>query len=62
MKFKSIFDTKDRGFTTKNYCDGVPPPEKNQITGRAMQYMLKFIEDCLIKKEVKNEFKKSRLE
>ena len=62
IKYVSIFDTIDRGFTTKNYCDGVPPPDKNQITGRAMQHMLKFINECLIEKEVNYEFKKSKLE
>lgn len=58
MKFVSIFDTKDRGFTTRNYCEGIPPLNKNQITGDALKYMINFINWCSIEKGIKNESNK----
>ena len=54
-KFISIFDTQDRVFTTRNYCENVAPPKKNQITGETLKHVIKFIDWCLIENEVKSE-------
>ena len=60
-QFISIFDTIDRSFTTKNYCQDIPEIKKDQVTGDALKHLIRFIDWCLIEREVKNEFKKSKL-
>ena len=62
MKFKSVFDIIENNCYTTKYTNCVHQPKKNQITGETLKYLIRFIDWCLTESEVKNEFKKSRLE
>lgn len=53
VEFVSIFDTKDRSFTTRNYCDDRVEINKEHITGEALKYLKDFIEKCFLEGKIK---------